>query len=470
VRSRELTSLVLIAVVTALAAWIVFNPSQNFLGRDTSFRLGLDLQGGIQVLLRGTDPNASADVMETARRVIDQRVNALGVGETVVQLAGNDRIIVELPGVANPDQAVETLRGTGRLEFIDPQGQVIPDGTVVRTTTSPNPAQLQATGTITGTGAVTGTTAPAGPIFESITDGADLDTSSVQPAFSQSGVAGSRPSVSFSFRGESATRLATFTAANVGQPMCIVLNNEIVSCPTVNAALTDGSGVIEVGSNAERDAILNQLKYGALPVPLVVETTRSVTATLGQESVQASITAGIVGLVVVALFMILFYRFPGVLATLALAIYTLISFALYKFIPITLTAPGIAGFILSIGLAVDANVLIFARLREEYRRGRDIRTALELGFQESWPAIRDSSVSTLITSVVLFLFGNSFGVSIIKGFALTLGLGIVISLFTAVVVTRTFLRLAAPLFTEERAWLFGIDRRTPPVAVPGAAD
>jgi preprotein translocase subunit SecD len=474
VRSRELTSLVLIAVVTALAAWIMFNPSQNFLGRDTSWRLGLDLQGGIQVLLRSTDPNASAEVMETARQVIDQRVNALGVGETVVQLAGNDRIIVELPGVDNPEQAVETLRGTGRLEFIDPQGQYIPDGTVVRTTGSPNPAQLSATSPVTATGTVTGTTAPdpasLGPIYESITDGADLDTSAVQPAFSQSGVAGSRPAVSFTFTGDSASRLATFTSANVGQPMCIVLNNQVFSCPTVNAALTDGSGVIEVSSNAERDAILNQLKYGALPVPLVVETTRSVTATLGQESVEASIVAGVVGLVVVALFMILFYRLPGFLATLALAIYTLISFALYKFIPITLTAPGIAGFILSIGLAVDANVLIFARLREEYRRGRDIRTALELGFEESWPAIRDSSVSTLITSAVLFFFGNSFGVSIIKGFALTLGLGILVSLFTAVVVTRTFLRLAAPLFTEDHAWLFGIDRRSPPSAAAGAAD
>jgi len=464
VRSRELTSLILIVAVTAMALWIIFNPSQNVLGRDTSFRLGLDLQGGIQVLLRTTDPNASAAEMETARQVIDQRVNALGVGETVVQLAGNDRIIVELPGVDNPDQAVETLRGTGRLEFIDPQGQYLPDGTVVRTSRSPNPPQLDATAPLTPTAE------SQGPIFESITDGADLDTSSVQPSFSQSGIAGSRPAVSFTFTGESATRLAAFSTANVGQPMCIVLNNAVFSCPTINAALSDGAGVIEVTSNAERDTILSQLKYGALPVPLVVETTRSVTATLGEESVQASVIAGIVGLVVVALFMILFYRLPGLLATLALAIYTLLSFALYKFIPITLTAPGIAGFILSIGLAVDANVLIFARLREEYRRGRDIRTSLELGFQESWPAIRDSSVSTLITSVVLFIFGNSFGVSIIKGFALTLGLGILISLFTAVVMTRTFLRLAAPLFREDRGWLYGIDRRIPPTAATGTAD
>ncbi len=453
-RSRELTSIILIAIVTALALWINLAPSQSVLGRDVRFRLGLDLQGGIQVLLRATEPDVSREELETARGVIERRVNALGVGETVVQLAGSDRIIVELPGVDNPDQAVESLRGTGRLEFIDSQGQYIPDGTIVRTSSSPTPALPEGSPTITDVNQL-------GPIFESITDGADLDTNAVQPAFSQSGVAGSRPAVSFAFLGESAQRLAAFTAANVGQPMCIVLDNRVVSCPQINAALTDGSGVIEVNSEADRDNILNQLKFGALPVPLVVETSRSVTATLGQESVQASILAGIVGLVVVALFMILYYRFPGVLATLALALYTLISFAIYRFIPITLTLPGIAGFILSIGLAVDANVLIFARLREEYRRGRDIRTALELGFHESWPAIRDSSFSTIITSVVLLYFGSNFGVSIIQGFAWTLLLGVVTSLFTALVVTRTFLRLAAPLFTEERAWLFGIDRRAP---------
>jgi len=453
VRSRELYALLLIAVVSALGLWVNLDPSQNVLGRDVSIRQGLDLQGGIQVLLRSNDASATREAMEVARGVIERRVNALGVGETVVQLAGDDRIIVELPGVDNPDQAVETLRGTGRLEFIDPQGQYLNQGQVVRTTNSPEP-------TLPETQAITDTSV-LGPVFTSITDGADLDTTQVQPAFSQGGTVGSRPAVSFAFRGESATALAQFTASNVGQPMCIVLDNKVVSCPVINAQLPDGSGVIETNSEADRNSILNQLKYGALPVPLVVETSRTITATLGQESVNASVVAGIAGLSVVAAFMILFYRLPGVLATLALLIYTVISFAIYRLIPITLTLPGIAGFILSIGLAVDANVLIFARLREEYRRGRDIRSALELGFEESWPAIRDSSASTLIASTVLFFFGSSFGVSIIQGFALTLGLGVIISLFTAVVVTRTFLRLAAPLFNERNAWLFGIDRRSP---------
>lgn len=452
-QNRNLLSLLLIISATGLALAVNFAPNNIFLGRDVSIRLGLDLQGGIQVLLRSADPDATADEIATAARVIEQRVNALGVGETVVQQAGNNRIIVELPGVANPEQAIETLRGTGRLEFIDSQGQYLAEGTIVRTSSSPNPPQLAESGTVTDVTSL-------GPIYQSITDGADLDTSAVQPTFSQGGALGSRPAVSFAFRGESARRLASFTAANVGRPMCIVLDNVVVSCPVINAALTDGSGIIEVSTEADRNRIFNQLKYGALPVPLVIETSRTVTATLGRESVAASITAGVVGLAVVAAFMILFYRGPGVVATVALIIYTIISFAIYRLIPITLTLPGIAGFILSIGLAVDANVLIFARLREEYRRGRDIRSALELGFVESWPAIRDSSVSTLITSIVLFMFGNSFGVSLIKGFALTLGLGIVISLFTAVVVSRTFLRLLLPLFSDERAWWFGVDRRS----------
>jgi preprotein translocase subunit SecD len=453
VQNRNLLSLLLIISATGLALAVNFAPNNIFFGRDVSIRLGLDLQGGIQVLLRSADPDATADEIATAARVIEQRVNALGVGETVVQQAGNNRIIVELPGVANPEQAIETLRGTGRLEFIDSQGQYLADGTIVRTSSSPNPPQLAESDTVTDVTSL-------GPIYQSITDGADLDTSAVQPTFSQGGALGSRPAVSFAFRGESARRLASFTAANVGRPMCIVLDNVVVSCPVINAALTDGSGIIEVSTEADRNRIFNQLKYGALPVPLVIETSRTVTATLGQESVAASIAAGIIGLAVVAAYMILFYRGPGVVATVALLIYTIISFAIYRLIPITLTLPGIAGFILSIGLAVDANVLIFARLREEYRRGRDIRSALELGFVESWPAIRDSSVSTLITSIVLFMFGNSFGVSLIKGFALTLGLGILISLFTAVVVSRTFLRLLLPLFSDERAWWFGVDRRS----------
>lgn len=488
-RNREVAFLVLIALVFGLALWIDFAPAgsdgrQTWLNRDVSTRLGLDLQGGTQVLLRAQTPNATADQIATAAGVIERRVNGLGVSEAVVQRSGNDRIIVELPGVKDPNQAINTIRSAGRLEFIDTGGQYLQEGQIVRTEGNPNPSALQATatpvtgtetltqtnvltstGTTSSTGALSSTdalsgtaqTEPSGPVYQSITDGSDLDTGSVQPRFSSSTPGASPFAVTFAFTGDSAQQLAQFTAQNVGKPMCIVLDNRVVSCPTIQSALTNGQGEITVSSRAAVEQLYSQLKYGALPVSFNVESSRTVTATLGQSSVNASLIAGIVGLVVVGLFMLLYYRLPGLLATIALVIYTAITFALYKLIPITLTLAGIAGFILSIGLAVDANVLIFARLKEELRRGRTLHSAIELGFNEAWPAIRDSSVSTLITSIILFLFGNSYGVSIVKGFALTLGLGILISLFTAITVTRTLLRVIGPLSFAQNPWMYELE-------------
>ncbi|HEX9370895.1 MAG TPA: protein translocase subunit SecD [Roseiflexaceae bacterium] len=475
-RSREATLLVLILIITGLALWINFAPANRWLGRDVHTRLGLDLQGGTQVLLKAQDPNVTREDMQTAEQVIERRVNGLGVSEPIVQLSGNDRIIIELPGVTNPEQVSETLRGTGKLEFIAnvggqgfTQGQAPPDGSTVRTTGNPNPrvqatTPTSSTGTLSDTGALSSTqplsntaaATPTGPIYQSITDGRDLQSSSVNLRVNNQ--PGRQPyAVTFAFSGNSGSNLERFTSQNVGKLMCIALDNVVNSCATIQSTLPGGSGEISVSSKAEADRIYTQLKYGALPIPLQVESSRTVSATLGQDSVQASIVAGMVGLVVVALFMILYYRLPGVLATVALLIYTAISFALYRLIPITLTLAGIAGFILSIGLAVDANVLIFARLKEELRRGKSLRAAVEAGFDEAWPAIRDSNASTLITSAILFLFGNSFGVSIIKGFALTLGLGILVSMFTAIVVTRTFLRLIVPLQIAQNPWMFELE-------------
>jgi preprotein translocase subunit SecD len=459
--------------LTALAVWIDFTP--NWLGRDVRTRLGLDLQGGTQVLLKAQDPNTSSDTMAIASQVIERRVNGLGVSEAIVQRSGADRLIVELPGVKDPEEAVKTLRGTGKLEFIDTNGQSLPEGTVVRTSGSPNPpvkatptptntlplsgtTTLTPTSAISQTAAVTSTTEPSGPIYHSITQGSELDTNSVQPAAANSqNLNANRYAVSFAFTGQSAQELASFSSANVGKPMCIVLDNAVFSCPVIQQPLVGGSGQITTQTADDAARIFNQLKYGALPVHLDVESNRTVSATLGQDSVAASELAGVVGLVVVALFMLLYYRLPGLLATIALLIYTALVFAFYRLIPITLTLAGIAGFILSIGLAVDANVLIFARLKEELRRGKSLRMAVEAGFDEAWPAIRDSNASTLITSAILYFFGNSFGVSIIKGFALTLGLGIIISLFTAITVTRTLLRLIVPLPWAQNAWMFELE-------------
>lgn len=466
-RNREIISLVLILIVAAVSLFIDFAPDNTFLGKDVSLRLGLDLQGGTQVLLKA-EAAADRETMQTAKGVIERRVNGLGVSEAVVQLSGADRIIVELPGVKDPQQAVETLRGTGRLEFIDTNGQFLQTGTIVRTTGNPNPSSLLVQPTAPAT-AVADPNAPAAPtpapqpvptidpnmpIYTNITEGKDLDTRSVQPRFGSSQTLSSQFAVGFAFTGESASRLETFTSQNIQQPMCIVLDNVVFSCPVVQAALLGGSGEITTNTRADAERIYNQLKYGALPLSFQVESSRTVSATLGQNSVDASRVAGIIGITVVALFMLLYYRMPGLLATLALLLYTAISFAIYKMIPVTLTLPGIAGFILSIGIAVDANVLIFARLRDELRHGKSLRAAVELGFDEAWPAIRDSSASTLITSTILFLFGNSFGVSLIIGFALTLGLGVLLSLFTAVVVTRTLLRLTIPLSIAQNPWMY----------------
>jgi preprotein translocase subunit SecD len=445
--------LIFILLIAGIALSIVFAPEGRWLfNRDVSVRLGLDLRGGIQVLLRAAEP-VERSVMQTAAGVIERRINGLGVAESVVQLSGNDRIIVEIPGIDNPEQAIETLRGTGKLEFIDTKGEFLAPGTIVRTTGSPNPVALRPTATVTGTEEIT-PTVPEGPIYESITDGKDLDLNAVQPPQIAGQSLTNQFAVPFAFTGESARRLEQFTAANIQRPMCIVLDNQVFSCPVVQAALIGGRGEITTSTRQDAEQIYTQLKYGALPVPLQVESSRTVSASLGQGSVDASIVAGLVGLLTVALFMILFYRLPGFLATVALLLYTVISFALYQLIPVTLTLPGIAGFILSIGVAVDANVLIFARLKEELRHGRSLNASIDAAFVEAWPAIRDSSVATLITCTILFMFGNTFGVSLIKGFALTLGLGILLSLFTAMVVTRTFLHVINPLPFAQNPWLY----------------
>lgn len=463
-RNRDAISLVVIVVITALAVWIDFAPSDLWLGRDVSTRLGLDLQGGTQVLLKA-QRDITADELQTSIGVIDRRVNGLGVSESVVQSSGSNRIVVELPGVSDPEEAIRTLRGAGQLEFIDSQGQNLPYGYQVRTSDNPDPLAIDYTASFSATETIYSTETLTGTIYTTIASGRDLNTGQVQPRTGTNGVVGASPyAVSFAFMGESAGRLATYTSQNINQPMCIVLDNIVQSCPVIQAALVDGSGEISVSSPAEAQGLYLQLRYGSLPVSFDVESSRTVSATLGDDSVNASVVAGLIGLLAVGLFMILNYRLPGVIATVALIIYTAITFAIYRLIPVTLTLPGIAGFILSVGMAVDANVLIFARLKEELRNGRSLFNAVEMGFNEAWPAIRDSNVASLITCTILYMFGSSFGVSIIKGFALTLALGVIISMFTAVVMTRTFLRLIVPLRFAQNPWMYelkeasGLDR------------
>jgi preprotein translocase subunit SecD len=454
VRSRDATFLVFVLIIVGLALWIVFAPNNQWFGRDVSTRLGLDLQGGTQVLLRADSPNVSSDIMQTAAGVIERRVNGLGVSEAVVQLSGSDRIIVELPGVRNSTQAIETLRGTGQLEFIDSQGQYLASGTLVRTSGNPDPQVAPPPG---ATQPVSPTTA-TGPVYNSITTGADLDTRAVSLRVGGSQNLSNPFAVAFAFTGQSAQQLASFSAANVGQPMCIVLDNVVFSCPQLQAALVGGSGEITTSTREDAERIFNQLKYGALPIGLTVESSRTVSASLGQNSVDASIAAAVIGLSAVMLFLTLYYRLPGLIATIVLLIYAVLIFAIYRLLPVTLTLAGIAGFILSVGVMVDANVLISGRLKEELRHGRSLRSAVETGFEQAWSAILDSNVAMLITSLILFLFGSSFGVGIIRGFAVTLGLGTLVSLAVVWMVTLPLLRAVAAVPGLGRPWLFDLGR------------
>jgi preprotein translocase subunit SecD len=268
--------------------------------------------------------------------------------------------------------------------------------------------------------------------------GAQLQTVAVQP--------GSTPGsyvIAFTLKSTGASDFATYTSSHVNQYLAIVLDKKVLSAPVIKNAITDGQGVIEGGfTNDSANALAVQLRYGSLPVPVKVVESQTVGPTLGEESVRKSLLAGAIGLAVVVLFMGLYYRVPGLLADLALICYTLFTLMVYKMWPIVLSVPGIAGFILSIGMAVDANILIFERLKEELRAGRTLQQAIDLGWSRAWPSIRDSNSSTLITCVILFIFGSTYGASMVRGFSINLGLGVLISLFTAIIVTRTFLHLA----------------------------
>lgn len=435
---RFWATVVFIVILTALAGWVVFsgNFTFQFAGATREIKLyeGLDLQGGLQVLLQAKTPDGkppAKEDLEATRFIIENRVNGLGVSEPVIQIQGEDKIVVELPGLSDPDAAIAAFGQTGRLEFVDAGDTILQPGTKVNTTypTFWQAGQEQAKG------------ADGQPIFATVIAGEHLR--SAEMAFDSRTKA---PIVTFQTTPDGAKRLSEYTAKNIGKIMPIVLDGAVISSPRVNAVISDAGQIEGNFTQAEAQALSLQLKYGALKVPLEVVNTRTVGPTLGQDSVHRSVLAGIVGLTAVALFMIIYYRLPGFLATIALLIYGVITLALFKLIPVTLTLPGIAGFVLSIGMAVDANILIFERMREELRDGRPLRQAIEAGFQRAWPSIRDSNISTLITCVILFWFGSQFGASVVKGFAVTLALGVVVSMFTAIVVTRTLLRLTRRLW------------------------
>jgi preprotein translocase subunit SecD len=455
--------LTIIVVVAFAATMITFMPMGKVfepigITRDFSLRQGLDLSGGSQVLLEAENcatPNITERLANT-RQIIENRINGLGVTEPLIQMAGDCRILVELPAVDNPADAIAQIQQTGRLEWVDTGSDFYAEGAIIRTTGNPDPAATQ---TLTDTATATGTLPIQGQIpdavYQVIVSGAELTPDQLGVTLDN---VTNEPQVVFQLEGEATQRFAQHTAASVGRYLCITLDNVVQSCPVINSAIPNGQGTITVGQGGidEANKLVNILRYGALPVSLRVVQSNTIGPTLGEDSIRASIIAGLIGLGAVALFMLLYYRVAGLVAVLTLVLYGFITFAVFRLLGVTLTLPGIAGFILSVGVAVDGNTLIIERLKEELRHGRRLSTAVEVAFERAWTSIRDSNFATLITCGILFWFGNQFGASIVKGFAVTLGIGVIISLFSSVFVTRTFLHLFTDHFNfEGRSKLFG---------------
>ncbi|MDP3696792.1 MAG: protein translocase subunit SecD [Candidatus Taylorbacteria bacterium] len=403
------------------------------------FQLGLDLLGGAHLLyeadLSKVESADRAVAMEGVRDVIERRVNFFGVSEPLVQVSGDNRLIIELAGISDINQAIKMIGETPFLEFKEEV---------------PNAQQLieefqakQAAGQATVIDEIT--------LNDQVFISAGLNGKHLKRAQVVFDPQTGQPQVSLELNEEGAQLFADITKKNIGKRVAIFLDGFAISIPVVQTEITDGRAVITGGfSPQEAKLLATRLNSGALPVPISLISQQTIGASLGAESLTKSLKAGIYGLVLVAFFMIAFYRLPGLVSVLALIIYVLIVLSVYKLIPVTLTLAGIAGFILSLGMAVDANVLIFARMKEELAAGKNLQPAMREGFSRAWLSIRDSHVTSLLGAAVLYMFTTS----VVKGFALTLGVGVLTSLFTAITVTRAFLMLFTGHWFENKKWLF----------------
>lgn len=398
-----------------------FNLGSTSVKKDLNLKYGLDLAGGAQVVFEANTSKLKSsdipDALNSLKDNIERRVNLFGVSESNVQLSsqnGRHRLLVELPGVDNVDDAIALVGQTARLEF---KGEV----------------ELAPEATASAT------------IYDLFSKDYDLNGSHLTKAAVSLDPNTSEPVVSLEFNQEGSKKFETATKDMLNKRIAIFLDDSLVSYPTVNVVIPDGRAVIQGKFDIKAaKALAAQLNAGALPIPIKLIQQTQIGATLGKDSINKGITAGIVGLIIVALFMVANYGWLGLIANVSLIVYGLITLALYKLIPVTLTFPGIVGFILSIGMAVDSNILIFERLKEELRKGRPYTLALETAFGRAWDSIRDANACTIITGLILFnpfnwSFLNSSGM--IRGFAVTLLLGISVGLFTGIVVTRTLLRL-----------------------------
>lgn len=413
-------SLSFILLVLALAIFIDI-PQSPLKGQKIKAMLGLDLVGGTELVYEA-DLSQSQDKIKdltNLESVFRSRIDELGVSEPTIQTSGSSKIIIELPGVKNIDDAIDRIGATYELVFMEEGTQA--DGVQLKDFYDPSFEY---------------------PGYWKKTDLTGRQLQSADITFqsgSQNSVGKSEPVVSIKFNNAGKEKFANLTKNNLQKRIAMVLDGKIVSAPTVQTEITNGEAVI-TGSKTIQEAKLlsSRLNEGMLPVPVKLIGQQNVGATLGQQSLKNSILAGFVGLFLVALFMIVYYKFSGFVAVLALGIYAVITLALYKIIPVTLTLAGIAGFILSIGMAIDANILIFERMKEELHQGKTLSLAITDGFKRAFTSVKDSNLSSLITCMILYYTAGSGPV---RGFALTLGVGILVSLFTAITITRTILLL-----------------------------
>jgi len=399
--------------------------------------LGLDLQGGLRVTLE-VEPQAGQEItdedVDLARDIIERRVAGIGVSEPQVRTEtggdGSRRIVVEVPGVRNQDQVRELVGSTGQLQFIDPMGQELTRDQNIRSMLDEG-------------------------LVRELFNGGQIVPGSVAPDVGQ----GSQIGVSFNLADQGSQAWCAFTTANVRLPGPIALDGIVITTPVIQAAICDGTTIITVGTataanELERTSLYNTLRFGALPVSLTEQGFEEVDPTLGAGFLIQALVAGGVGLFLVLLFMIAYYRLPGVLAALALVFYTLVVYAVFRLIGVTLTLAGVAAFILSIGMAVDANILIFERMKEEIRAGKTLGPAIEAGFNRAWSSILDSNVSSLLVAGWLYWQGTT----VVRGFALVLIIGVLVSMFSAVTVTRTMLRFVTRTTWGRRIELYHVER------------
>ncbi len=445
------------ALLLALGIFVGWYVYHSEVTRQNLFRLGLDLSGGSYLVYKAdvTDiaPEETSDAMDSLRDVIERRINAFGVAEPNVQTERHtfgvdipeERLIVELPGVTDLDQAIEMIGQTPLLEFKteaprEELDRIDTELATIMASEIPDLAQVVAL--------------QDQRYVATILTGKYLEKSRLE--FSQGGVQNggniqAQPIIGLSFNEEGSKLFEEMTTENVGKTIAIYLDGQLVSAPVVNTAIVGGDAIIEGNFTIDEAKIMvGRLNSGALPIPIELISTNTVGPTLGQGAIDAGVRAGMVGFILVALLLILWYRLPGLIAIVALGIYTSLVLWLFKFIPVTLTSAGITGFIISIGLAVDANILIFERMKEELGQGAMIYDAIEVGFKRAWSSIRDSNISSLISTIILFWIGTP----LIKGFALTFGIGILVSMLTAISFTRIMLFALNKKETDSKAEKF----------------